>query len=68
MLISARFNQGGIPPKGEPRAAVGRIPVIVTGGLGQGGYATVLKAAHAETLEPFAMKAFIPLPVQFEYV
>ena len=32
------------------------MPIVVTGGLGQGGYAVVLKAAHPETNEPFALK------------
>lgn len=32
------------------------MPLVVTGGLGQGGYAVVLKAAHSETQEPFALK------------
>ena len=49
------------PVRGERQAVkVDRMPVVVTGGLGQGGYAVVLKAAHAETHEPFALKVEMP--------
>jgi len=34
----------------------GRAPLVVTGGLGQGGYAVVLRAKHEETGKDYALK------------
>mmetsp|Transcript_56221 Transcript_56221/g.127644 ORF Transcript_56221/g.127644 Transcript_56221/m.127644 type:complete len:287 (-) Transcript_56221:374-1234(-) len=35
---------------------VSKVPYVVTGGLGAGGYACVMRVEHRESREPFAMK------------